>query len=142
MSVTYRAAVLYGTTLDIADLEAATQVPNPLFGKCKFDPDTGEKVEKFTSNLDYDRFEEEAEALALLCVRKEGDDTIYLGVPLATADATYQEDSDLSVSGLVATPDRLLKAEKLAEERIKKLYDKFKLTGAFKLSVKLVTYCT
>ncbi len=44
MSTSYTATVIYGYSLPRHELTRSR--PNPLFGKVKFDPETGEKVEK------------------------------------------------------------------------------------------------
>jgi hypothetical protein len=45
MSADYYAQVLYGIQVPANTFEVT--VPNPLWGKCKFDPDTGEKVTEY-----------------------------------------------------------------------------------------------
>ncbi len=45
MSISISVCVMFGYALDKSDLIRRT--PNPLFGKHKFDPDSGDKVTKF-----------------------------------------------------------------------------------------------
>ena len=54
MSTNYYAQVVYGYPFERGDLVKKT--PNPLWGKAKFDPETGDRVEQFIEE-DFDLYE-------------------------------------------------------------------------------------
>lgn len=86
MSTSYTATVIYGYCLPRTELVRSK--PNPLYGKVKFDPETGEKVTKFLKEhvelgIDCgDRFGQ----FIRFDTGYEERDHILLGVRLAKAD--------------------------------------------------------
>jgi hypothetical protein len=90
MSTSYNAVVLYGLTVEVAAL--TRPIPNPLWGKHKFDPETGERVTKMLEDGSReDAFRSRADKLDIEVVQIERGDDMHVGILLAKADAGYQE---------------------------------------------------
>lgn len=89
MSTSYSASIFYGYTLAKTDLFRNT--PNPLWGKHKYNPDTGEKVDKFIEE-EIDLGLEDGDSLSGMTrfVRFDDIDSIVLGVErVGTGDLSY-----------------------------------------------------
>jgi len=88
MSTNYTAAAYYGYSLPRSELTISK--PNPLWGKVKFDPDTGEKVERSIEE-DIELALEEGDNLRHMTrfTRFDNEDFVVLGVQLTEVDLSY-----------------------------------------------------
>ena len=88
MSTTYSAIAFYGYSLPRSELTLSK--PNPLWGKAKFDPDTGEKVDRFIEE-EIEMALEEGDNLRHMTrfTRRDHGDFVMLGVELAEVDLSY-----------------------------------------------------
>lgn len=118
MSTAYSASVLYAYALPRSELER--HIPNPLWGKVKFDPDTGDKVTQFIEE-EVELTLEEGDNLKAMTrfTRVDSEDTIMLGVLLdETGDLNYG-DREPQRLNLLSLTDR-----DAVEREARKLLDK------------------
>lgn len=92
MSTNYSAIAFYGYSLPRNEL--TRQQPNPLWGKVKFDPDTGDKVTQFIDeevelNLEDGDKLRHMTRFTRFDAGYEDDHCILLGITLADMDLTY-----------------------------------------------------
>ncbi len=122
MSTCYSAIVMFAYALPKEELNRSK--PNPLWGKHKFDPETGDKVVQFIED-EIELALEEGDNLRTLTdfTRRDTEDTILLGVELGdTGDINYA-DREPQALKLVSDANR---AKVEAEAR--KLLDKAGVT--------------
>ena len=88
MSTTYTAIAFYGYSLPRSELTLSK--PNPLWGKVKFDPNTGDKVTQFIEE-EINLALEEGDNLRHTprCPRRDHEDFVMLGMELAEVDLSY-----------------------------------------------------
>lgn len=100
MSTSYSAILLFGIRLDEEDLKIKT--PHPLWGKHKFDPDTGEKVTQFIEKSVC--ADELVDGLSTSYVddcavyAHDGDEQVFLGHTIAEVEC-FRSDSQSVVPG-------------------------------------------
>lgn len=92
MSTNYTAATFYGYSLPRSELTRSK--PNPLWGKVKFDPDTGDKVtqsivEEIELELDTGDCLKHMKSFTRFDSGYEDEDYAVLGVQLAEVELTY-----------------------------------------------------
>ncbi len=92
MSTSYHAHAFYGYSFPKADL--TQRVPNPLWGKVKFDPNTGVKVTQFVeTDIELDLEEGDnhpkMESFVRFDTGYDDDAMVILGVQLAEMDLSY-----------------------------------------------------
>lgn len=92
MSTSYYAKTFYGYSLPRSEL--SRKIPNLLWGQCKFDPNTGEKVtqfitEKIDLGLEADDNHPKMTRFTRFDVGYEDHDSIILGIELAGMDLSY-----------------------------------------------------
>lgn len=92
MSISYHAHVFYGYSLPKSDLIQRT--PNPLWGKVRFNPDTGTKVTEFVvTEIDLGLESGDKHPKMTRFTRFDtghsDDDSIILGVAVAKMDLSY-----------------------------------------------------
>jgi hypothetical protein len=91
MSTSYNAYVILG--IPVSNDMFTVKKPNPLWGKAKFDPNTGEKVEKFIENFDglETLLDEIDNTTGLIMARDYDGEPIFAGVLLADVDEGFSE---------------------------------------------------
>jgi len=81
MSTNYSASVVYGYPLSHDDLTKRT--PNPLWGKVKFDPETGEKIAQYIETDIELKIKDGHDAKPGAVARYDGGEGFIIGVQLA-----------------------------------------------------------
>lgn len=122
MSTAYSASVIYGYRLPADELSRKT--PNPLWGKHKFDPNTGEKVEQFIQH-DISLGLEDGDNLRSCknFMRMDTSGSVLLGVELGdTGDLSYGGDEPQALK--IVTDSARVKTE----AEVRKLLEKAGLT--------------